>query len=694
MAYRLSYDLKAAAINQGALAGRYAIQDLSNTGKFTNIINSIPVRHKLFCTGNSTEKTLTLIEGSTVTILDGHSDTNSDTTLFEYYALGNKYTLHNLPQDTNMVISNTPATEVEDNDPTKFVYIVYNKIQDRLELGTYVTYTGYNFTITYSAEPGVQPTVDVDMNHTGEITVILDGNEFTYPNRPMEYNDNENTWKGPEGQATSIPLGYFDGNWNLHSFSSIGFYGKIFWVDRDVEALIPNGKTDTFGMKVANTSINKIVFTNFDGNGSTGGHQPEISMEKGIIALNEDGSVFAAEDFKTYNIIPASVTEGYVYCSGDNYMYTVTTDEGGTQKTKIKCVKLCDMTISSQLFSSISGENIFQAANLKDIKDDIEELKETCMHLTGHEVISGPKTFSEKTIFGTDDLTDGTPHVVIENGILNLDECNITDNGNLNIAGNLNVIQDADDMNYIDEKAANNLGYDGKAGGINVKADAYVVGIETDSNGVCKFPEARNCMNIVGASNAAEGGIILGRYRKDVNSNGLARANKIYGNREGNLVFSAGALLPGKSNMTIGTVSNKFDKMYANRFEGLATSALWADLAEMYLTDEEYPAGTLLEWGGDAELTIAKNEVNAVISDKPAFLMNAGAEGQPVALAGRVLVRVVDTCQKFDKIYLSSIAGVGSVKPRNPEDRPIARALEEKTTYGEGLVMCAVHFSI
>ena len=131
----------------------------------------------------------------------------------------------------------------------------------------------------------------------------------------------------------------------------------------------------------------------------------------------------------------------------------------------------------------------------------------------------------------------------------------------------------------------------------------------------------------------------------------------------------------------------------ATNFNGTALQTNWADLAEKYLTDEEYPVGTLVQFGGEKEMTIAKTEVNAVISEAPAVLMNNAMEGgQPVALAGRVKLRVVDKCKKFDKIYLSEFAGVGvnrwSGKPA------IARALEDKDTEGEGLVLCAVHFSI
>ena len=57
-----SYRLTSAPINQGALEGRYALRDLSNSGKFSNTINSIPVRYRLSCNENIDDKVLTLAE--------------------------------------------------------------------------------------------------------------------------------------------------------------------------------------------------------------------------------------------------------------------------------------------------------------------------------------------------------------------------------------------------------------------------------------------------------------------------------------------------------------------------------------------------------------------------------------------------------------------------------------------------------
>ena len=88
-----------------------------------------------------------------------------------------------------------------------------------------------------------------------------------------------------------------------------------------------------------------------------------------------------------------------------------------------------------------------------------------------------------------------------------------------------------------------------------------------------------------------------------------------------------------------------------------ATQAQYADLAEIYETDKIYDIGTVVMVGGNKEVTecFVGNRVVGVISDRPAFLMNAQGMGQPIALKGRVKVKVVGTVKKGDEL----VAGNG-----------------------------------
>ena len=86
----------------------------------------------------------------------------------------------------------------------------------------------------------------------------------------------------------------------------------------------------------------------------------------------------------------------------------------------------------------------------------------------------------------------------------------------------------------------------------------------------------------------------------------------------------------------------KYNTVYATVFDGTATQAPYADLAENYLADAEYEIGTVICLGGAKEITqsTTKGETSVfrVVSENPGFLMNKDLTGDfvtPVALTGR-----------------------------------------------------------
>jgi hypothetical protein len=91
----------------------------------------------------------------------------------------------------------------------------------------------------------------------------------------------------------------------------------------------------------------------------------------------------------------------------------------------------------------------------------------------------------------------------------------------------------------------------------------------------------------------------------------------------------------------------------ANIFNGTATAARYADLAEKYLADQEYETGTVVVIGGDAEVTactIGKRAIG-VVSANPAYMMNSELEGGTyIALKGRVPVKVTGAINKGDSL--------------------------------------------
>ena len=100
-------------------------------------------------------------------------------------------------------------------------------------------------------------------------------------------------------------------------------------------------------------------------------------------------------------------------------------------------------------------------------------------------------------------------------------------------------------------------------------------------------------------------------------------------------------------------------------FQGTATAALFADLAEKYLTDKEYEIGTVVIVGGDREVTSCNlgDRAFGAVSGSPAYMMNAGLEGGTyIALKGRVPVKVVGQVKKGDRLIAADNGCAGVAK--------------------------------
>ena len=113
---------------------------------------------------------------------------------------------------------------------------------------------------------------------------------------------------------------------------------------------------------------------------------------------------------------------------------------------------------------------------------------------------------------------------------------------------------------------------------------------------------------------------------------------------------------------------------------GVASSAKYADLAEKYSTDSDYDAGTVLVFGGSAEVTECNKSddtrVAGVISTDPAYMMNSEAKGQYVALTGRVPCKVIGPAQKGDLIVTSNIPGYATANNNARAGTILGKAIE------------------
>jgi hypothetical protein len=127
----------------------------------------------------------------------------------------------------------------------------------------------------------------------------------------------------------------------------------------------------------------------------------------------------------------------------------------------------------------------------------------------------------------------------------------------------------------------------------------------------------------------------------------------------------------------IGSASTYFNVVFAK-----ATSAQYADLAEIYVSDAPYGPGTVVMLGGSAEITQCDQDmcsaVAGVVSTQPAYLMNSGLTGEnaiSVALVGRVPCAVQGKIKKGD--LLVSAGNGQSLSESNPKPGTIiGKAIE------------------
>jgi len=214
-----------------------------------------------------------------------------------------------------------------------------------------------------------------------------------------------------------------------------------------------------------------------------------------------------------------------------------------------------------------------------------------------------------------------------------------------------------------------------QTGGINIPntAGANLYGIKCD-----KYMYANGTpINFGGSYSNANVAAFLPTYTGNISANTVQLAT-----------LSTG------SNTTAGTITGNFTLSVGSKL-----NATYADLAERFAADAAYDSGTVVELGGEKEITAVKYELSedvfGVISDSAAYLMNSGAGSDathpPVAVSGRVPVKVVGLVKKGERL-VSAGSGIARAAKQGEATafNTIGRALVDKDTTGEGTVEAVV----
>ena len=153
----------------------------------------------------------------------------------------------------------------------------------------------------------------------------------------------------------------------------------------------------------------------------------------------------------------------------------------------------------------------------------------------------------------------------------------------------------------------------------------------------------------------------------------------------------------GDNGTTIGDSTHRYNTVWTTVLNGTSTNALYADLAENYLGDAQYEPGTVLVFGGVAEVTVTNTKgdrrVAGIVSTNPAHLMNSALEGEHVialALQGRVPCKVLGKVEKGDILVSAGIAGYAIVDNDAKVGTVIGKAVSAKDDNGYGIVEIVV----
>ena len=138
------------------------------------------------------------------------------------------------------------------------------------------------------------------------------------------------------------------------------------------------------------------------------------------------------------------------------------------------------------------------------------------------------------------------------------------------------------------------------------------------------------------------------------------------------------------ANTTAGTITGNWSLSAGSNLR-----ATYADLAERFASDATYMPGTVVQIGGEHEVTAVKDDLSddvfGVVSNTAAYLMNDGAGDDAthpaIALVGRVKVKVTGVVSKGDRLVS---AGEGTARAAKVGEAThfnvIGRSLEDKAT--------------
>ena len=348
------------------------------------------------------------------------------------------------------------------------------------------------------------------------------------------------------------------------------------------------------------------------------------------------------------------ITATEVRISTLNIVEDLTPSLGGTLDVNNKNIQFPTTTINDVIdddtFASANASKLATAESIKAYVDaqvattnELSELTDVSIGTPSNGDVLKYNTSTSRWEAGVDVDTDTGILSIVEDtspqlgGDLDLNSQNITGTGNINTTG--------------DAEFSGNLTVQGNLSVNGSTTTIDVTQLEVDDPMIYLNRNADT-----GPTNALDSGLLIERGSTE------DHAGMIWQESTDRFKFLTSSSVT--STTTVVTNITLAD-VEAATAHVTATSAQYADLAELYTSDAEYPRGTVMVFGGDAEVTQSTqamdHKIAGVVSEEPAYLMNSGEEGLTVAVAlrGKVPVMIKGPVKKGDLIVSSNEPGVG-----------------------------------
>ena len=409
----------------------------------------------------------------------------------------------------------------------------------------------------------------------------------------------------------------------------------------------------------------------------------------GVFIIGDGG--FLSNVTAVSNVAVSQIQDGTTILRIDGSGGNIVMDVNGTANLMVVNPVGLELTGNANVTGNVNSANIYltgrfiAAGNVTGGNITTGGLLVSTANVQGTNVNAGQQMSAVGNITGGNILTAG----LITGG-------NISTTGNVNA---VNVITSNSVINAQISTAGNvtsaNLITSGLVSAVGNIRGGNVVAVGIFTGPTANIAGNVNAANVNATTLSATGNVnavnsyLTGRFLAigNVTGGNVTTAGLLVttGNVQGGNVISTGTVsasgnINGGNLRTSGLISSA-GTVTGTSFVGIATSARYADLAENYTADAEYAPGTVLEFGGDAEVTIASDEskrVAGIVSTQPAHLMNSHLTGEHVvalALIGRVPCKVRGTINKGDML-ISGGDGYARAKETPVMGTVIGKALE------------------